>query len=1361
MLREVQESGSSGSTVNYPVSPTMTTTYYAESEATVNGTITFAYTGAVQSWVVPANITSLGVDVQGAQGGTYYTSNGNGGFGGRVQASLSVTPMQQLYFYIGQQGSYYTTSSAPASFNGGGIGAWSYYYGGNGGGGSDIRTASGAYNTVLVVAGGGGGGQGYTGYTGGDGGAGGGLTGGNGLYSGSYNSSYSGAGGSQSAGGIGGSSYGGTGLAGVGGNAYYYYGGAGGGGGYFGGGGGYEYGGGGGGSSWTGSACSNVTHTQGYTNGNGQIIVSYNNTLCTSPSRVPVTVTVIAPQSPAVTANPSLVCSGQSTNLTGTCSIGKINWWDSPTGGNLLGSSLSGAIYVFAPTTTTVYYAETYATCGTSVRTADSIFVGTLASPANVTATPSFYNCGSGNVVLNGTTYGQNIGWYDAASAGNLLGNTASGTNLIVYPAASTTYYAESQNFAYGSQTFVYTGSLQTFTVPSLINSISVDVYGAQGGTFSAPAGVGGLGGRVKATMSVTPGQSLNLFVGQAGTWNTSSPYGAGYNGGGSGSYSSYYGGGGGGASDIRIGSTDLSMRIIVAAGGGGANGYTGYNNGNGGAGGDQIGGYGLYYGSYYSSYCGMGGTQTGGGAGAPSGGTAGTLGYGGAAYSSYGGGGGGGGYYGGGGGFEYSGGGGGSNFVSTNSGLTNVVTYGGYNTGNGQIIVSWNTVFCTSPSRTPVSVTVNSISTIPSNVAATPSSITCSNTSTLSATATGYSVGWFTNPTGGTPLGTGTTYTVSPTTTTIYYAEAETFSAGALTFSYTGAVQSWIVPGSTVNLTVDVRAAQGGTFSSTYGLGGNGGRVQSNIAVTPGQTLYFYVGQMGTYYTSPSASLSFNGGGIGAWSTYYGGCGGGASDIRTASGSESSALIIAGGGGGGQGYSGYSSGNGGAGGGLTAGNGWYSGSYSSSYAGAGGSQTGGGIGGGSYGGPGMYGIGGNAYYYYGGGGGGGGYYGGGGGYEYGGGGGGSSWTSSLCSNVTHTQGFTTGNGQILISWSSVQCASGSRTPVTLTVNPPLTPVTYSQTIACGQSGNLNATTTLGTVRWWDSPSGGNYLGTSQSGVNFVVQPSVTTIYYAEAYTTCPSTRAGDTITIGNLPLPTSVYASPTSLNCGGNDTLNATSSNTIGWFNVPFGGTRLGTGSQFIFTPPAGGNYYAEGEILIPTPLAASNTFNYTGSISTWTIPSGVTTLTITAAGASGGTYSSIGGRGAIMTGTFNVTPGNVLSLLVGQCPGSTTLYAAGGGGTFVALGSNYATATPLIVGGGGGGGYSSAGVDAPTSQAGTYTTTSYLGANGYGALAAPCVGGGGGFYSSGGADTYYTFPGGGGFQQGGSRCMCPVILR
>jgi len=161
--------------------------------------------------------------------------------------------------------------------------------------------------------------------------------------------------------------------------------------------------------------------------------------------------------------------------------------------------------------------------------------------------------------------------------------------------------------------------------------------------------------------------------------------------------------------------------------------------------------------------------------------------------------------------------------------------------------------------------------------------------------------------------------------------------------------------------------------------------------------------------------------------------------------------------------------------------------------------------------------------------------------------------------------------------------------------------------------------------------------------------------------------------------------------------------------------------------------------------------TYTYTGAIQTWTVPAGVASLTIQAIGAKGGNIStSIPGNGASMKGTFTVTPGQVLSLLVGQCPGLTTLYPGGGGGSFVGLGAAYATATPMIVGGGGGGANGTAtGVSAPITTSGTGPTP---GTGGNGAPAASCGSGGGGFFTSGGNDIIYSFIGGAGFQQGGA---------
>jgi hypothetical protein len=70
------------------------------------------------------------------------------------------------------------------------------------------------------------------------------------------------------------------------------------------------------------------------------------------------------------------------------------------------------------------------------------------------------------------------------------------------------------------SQTFTYSGSIQTFTVPVGVFSLTVDARGAQGGSSSGQPG--GLGARMLGVVSVTPGQSIQILVGQQGFAGTS-----------------------------------------------------------------------------------------------------------------------------------------------------------------------------------------------------------------------------------------------------------------------------------------------------------------------------------------------------------------------------------------------------------------------------------------------------------------------------------------------------------------------------------------------------------------------------------------------------------------------------------------------------------------------------------------------------------------------------------------------------------------------------------------------------------------------------------------------------------------------
>jgi len=242
-----------------------------------------------------------------------------------------------------------------------------------------------------------------------------------------------------------------------------------------------------------------------------------------------------------------------------------------------------------------------------------------------------------------------------------------------------------------GSQTFSYTGAEQTFTVPSGVNSITVDIKGAGGGYVSSS---GSKGGRVQATLPVTAGETLYIYVGGSGIRGNA----GGFNGGGSvgGGNSSNYNSGGG-ASDIRSGGNALSNRIAVAGGGGGNGGNCGADSAPGGDGGGLVGESGCENSCSNCQYTGAGGTQSAGGVAGPTsnnyctGNNDGTLGNGGSNTGSGPGGfrgtGGGGGYYGGGSGC-YEGAGGGSSYTAGNA--SSVTHTQGYQSGNGEIVINW-----------------------------------------------------------------------------------------------------------------------------------------------------------------------------------------------------------------------------------------------------------------------------------------------------------------------------------------------------------------------------------------------------------------------------------------------------------------------------------------------------------------------------------------------------------------------------------------------------------------------------------------------------------------------------------------------
>ena len=81
------------------------------------GSITYSYTGSVQSFVVPAGVWNITVDAQGAKG---RNRQGIGGLGARIVAVISVVPLSSLDVYVGGKG------SNVGGFNGGGSSGQGY-----------------------------------------------------------------------------------------------------------------------------------------------------------------------------------------------------------------------------------------------------------------------------------------------------------------------------------------------------------------------------------------------------------------------------------------------------------------------------------------------------------------------------------------------------------------------------------------------------------------------------------------------------------------------------------------------------------------------------------------------------------------------------------------------------------------------------------------------------------------------------------------------------------------------------------------------------------------------------------------------------------------------------------------------------------------------------------------------------------------------------------------------------------------------------------------------------------------------------------------------------------------------------------
>jgi len=468
---------------------------------------TFQYTGAMQTFTVPACVTEVTITVYGAQGEDALVGGATGGAGGSATGTLNVTTGQTLNIFVGGQSGY--NGGGQGGINGNDANGPSPIgtNGGHGGGASDVRVGGVTVNDRVIVAGGGGG-AGHNGVwqgcqtagPGGNGGSGGGLTGGNGTFGVGFpcncggGGGDGGTGGTQSAGGLGGGYYGSTNClrstwapgqdgtlaqGGVGGLNYYNGsgGGGGGGGGYYGGGSGANGsdttpgGGGGGGSSWTGTLTSPAT-TAGVRTGNGMIVITYS--LAASLPTAPVNFSGDNAVCPGATITYSIDPVATATSYT----------WTVPGGWTILSGQGTTTVTVVVGSSTDTIWAAAINNCGTGTASPYEI---TVYPPPVVDLGADTTFCGT-SILLDAENPGSTYQWSNSASGQTTTAVVSGPIDVIVTDANGCVGY-DTINITINTPPTV-TASAATNAVCLPADTIQL-FFSPSGGIFTGPGVIG------------------------------------------------------------------------------------------------------------------------------------------------------------------------------------------------------------------------------------------------------------------------------------------------------------------------------------------------------------------------------------------------------------------------------------------------------------------------------------------------------------------------------------------------------------------------------------------------------------------------------------------------------------------------------------------------------------------------------------------------------------------------------------------------------------------------------------------------------------------------------------------------------
>lgn len=238
-----------------------------------------------------------------------------------------------------------------------------------------------------------------------------------------------------------------------------------------------------------------------------------------------------------------------SVQLTAAPAVGSVfaGW----AGGGCSGTGTCTTTLAAATTVTATF------TLTTSILTVTKAGTGTGA----VTSMPAGINCGSD--CSEAVNYGSvvTLSAVPTSGSGSVFsgwsGGGCTGTGTCVVTVTAATAVTATFTCAPGTVTLNYSGAIVTYTPPACVTSLTIDAYGAQGG--SAGSFAGGYGARIKGTFAISGGPTFRVLVGGKGVDAFDTTQQA--------------GGSGGGGTFVSNTASPPSP-FVVAGGGGGAVNY-------------------------------------------------------------------------------------------------------------------------------------------------------------------------------------------------------------------------------------------------------------------------------------------------------------------------------------------------------------------------------------------------------------------------------------------------------------------------------------------------------------------------------------------------------------------------------------------------------------------------------------------------------------------------------------------------------------------------------------------------------------------------------------------------------------------